>query len=354
MGPGHSTASQLRGAFARGVHPSGVIAPQHDTGAHSPSARHSPSTAGAGARGAGGTWGAGGAATTVLEAARAASCAVRWEQATSASTTAERGERVMARSHTIAEGDCCSSLAAAAGLLDHHAVYDHGDNAALKARRPNPNMLLVGDVVQVPEVETRTVDAATTRRHRFVVESRPVKLRIKLVDRQGRALSNTPWRLTWAGGQQDGVLGGDGKIEAVIPATVTAARLVLDPDAPPPTPPTTPAPPADPPPDPNATETYPPTVKAAEYRDRVDAGYVGNDLIPVQWSLSVGALPTPNEVAGAQERLVNLGAWIEGERGAPGAWTQAAVKAFQRRSGQSPTGDVTEVQDAVRDAHDTF
>jgi hypothetical protein len=260
----------------------------------------------------------------------------------------------MARSHTIAEGDCCSSLAAAAGLRDHHGVYDFGDNAELKSRRPNPNMLVVGDVVAVPDIETKTVDAATTRRHRFVVEIRAVKLRLKVLDREGRPLGSKPWRLTYAGGQRDGTLGGDGKIEVEVPATITAAQLVLDPDAPPPEPPPAPPPePAPPPPaDPPPTETYPPALKSADFRDRVDEAFAGANLLPVQWSLSVGALPSPNEDVGAQERLVNLGAWIEGERGAPAVWTQAAVKAFQRRKGQDPVGDVAAARDAVRDAHD--
>lgn len=261
----------------------------------------------------------------------------------------------MARSHTIAEGDCCSSLAAAAGLMDHHAVYDHGDNAALKAARPNPNMLVVGDVVSVPDVETKTVDAATTRRHRYVVTTRAVKLRVKVLDREGNPLSGKAWRVTFPGGQRDGALGGDGKIEVELPATATAATLVLDPDAPPPEAPPPAAPPAEEPPaeEPPA-EPYPPALKPAEFRDRVDPAYAGAALRPVQWALSVGALPSPGEVVGTQERLVNLGAWIEGERGAPDAWTRAAVRAFQRRSGQGETGSATDVTDAVRDAHDAI
>ena len=138
-----------------------------------------------------------------------------------------------------------------------------------------------------------------------------------------------------------------------MPATVSAAQLVLDPDAPPPEPVAPPPPEPDAPtPDPPPPETYPPVVKARDFRDKVDEAYAGAALRPVQWALSVGALPTPNEDLGAQERLVNLGAWIEGERGAPDAWTSAAVKAFQRRQGQSPTGALGEVRDAVRDAHD--
>lgn len=260
----------------------------------------------------------------------------------------------MPSSHTIAEGDCCSSLAAAAGLLDHHAVYDHGDNAELKSRRPNPNMLVVGDVVSVPDVETKTVTAATTQRHRYVVTVRAVKLRLKIVDREGHPVSGKAWRLTFAGGQRDGALGGDGKIELELPATVSAATLTLDPDEPPPEAPA-PAPPAPPAPaeDP-ANEPYPPAITAADHRDTVDAGYVGAALRPIQWALTLGALPSPNEVVGTQERLVNLGAWIEGERGAPDVWTRAAVKAFQRRSGQGETGEVTDVTDAARDAHDNF
>ena len=44
----------------------------------------------------------------------------------------------------------------------------------------------------------------------------------------------------------------------------------------------------------------------------------------------------------------------EGERGAPDVWTRAAVKAFQKRSGQSETSEAADVTDATRDAHDTF
>lgn len=320
------------------------MGPQHATGAHSGSARHSGSVS---ATGAGSTAGR----ALALRAAREG--ALLEQAARHRATKHTRGEGLMTRSHTIVEGDCCSSLAAAAGLPDYHSVYDHGDNADLKARRPNANALLVGDVVAVPEVETKTVDAATTRRHRYVVTVRAVKLRVKVLDREGRPLRGKAWRLTWGGGQRDGTLGSDGKIEAEVPATVSAARLVLDPDAPPPEPVAPPppepdAPTADPPP----PETYPPVVKARDYHDKVDEAYAGAALLPVQWSLSVGALPTPNEDLGAQERLVNLGAWIEGERGAPDVWTGAAVKAFQRRQGQSPTGVLGEVRDALRDAHD--
>lgn len=258
----------------------------------------------------------------------------------------------MARSHTITEGDCCSSLAASSGLLDHHAIYDHGDNAELKSRRPNSNMLVVGDVLSIPEVETKTLDAATTRRHRYVVTVRAVKLKLKVLDRQGNAVSGKAWRLVWPGGQRDGTLGGDGAIDEEIPATVTAATLTLDPDAPPPEAPA-PAPAPAPPPEPES-EPYPPVVTALDHRDRVDPGFVGAALLPVQWSLTIGALPSPNEAVGTQERLVNLGSWIEGERAAPDVWTSAAVKAFQRRNGQSATGVITDVTNAVRDAHDNL
>lgn len=319
------------------------MGPQHATGAQSGSARHAGSVSATGAASTAGRTRALTAATGVGLAHAARHSAARQKQ----------GEGLMTRSHTVAEGDCCSSLAAAAGLPDYHSVYDHGDNADLKARRPNANALLAGDVVAVPEVETKTVDAATTRRHRYVVDVRAVKLRVKVLDREGRPLSGKAWRLTWGGGQRDGTLGSDGKLEAEVPATVTAARLALDPDAPPPEAPPAPppepeAPVADPPP----PEVYPPVIRARDFRDKVDEAYAGAALLPVAWALSVGALPTPNEDLGAQERLVNLGAWIEGERGAPDAWTTAAVKAFQRRKGQSPTGALGEVRDAVRDAHD--
>ena len=61
----HSTTSQSRAAFARAVHSSGALGPQQVVGAQSRSARHSGSTRGV-AMGA-----------TVVDAASAASCAVR-------------------------------------------------------------------------------------------------------------------------------------------------------------------------------------------------------------------------------------------------------------------------------------
>lgn len=328
---------------------------QQAMGAQSRSSRHASLGPGGSSTAAtcGGASTRGGGAGAVGRAT-AASGARLCEHARVATKSAKSGvEGIMPSSHTIAEGDCCSSLAAAAGLLDHHAVYDHGDNAELKSRRPNANMLVVGDVVSVPDVETKTLDAATTRRHRYVVTVRAVKLRLKIVDREGHAVSGKAWRLVFAGGQRDGALGGDGKIEVELPATVSSATLTLDPDAPPPEP----QPPAPPPPAPAedpANEPYPPAITAADHRDQLDAGYVGAALLPVQWSLTIGGLPSPNEVVGAQERLVNLGAWIEGERGAPDVWTRAAVKAFQKRSGQSETGEAADVTDATRDAHDTF
>ncbi|MFY2558022.1 peptidoglycan-binding domain-containing protein [Corallococcus terminator] len=55
----------------------------------------------------------------------------------------------------------------------------------------------------------------------------------------------------------------------------------------------------------------------------------------------------------AQERLHNLGFLIEGERGAPGPRTRAAVRAFQRHHGLAETGQLADVQRELIRRHDT-
>lgn len=252
---------------------------------------------------------------------------------------------------TAAPGDCCSSLADKAGFSSYVAVYQDGANAELRNARPNPNMLVPGDAVTVPDRAEKEVDAATGQEHKFKVKSTQVKLRIVLIDEEDKAVSGKPYRLEIGGQQIDGTTPKNGCIEQVIPVLATGGTLTLDPDAEPPPepapapPPEAPPPSADPPP-------YPPPVKAADYRDKLDPAYVGNDLLPVRFNLAIGSLPSFNEVIGVQARLANLAFDCRGEAGEAGPGTTAAVKAYQHKYGGGDSGAPADIQDAIRDKHD--
>ena len=52
--------------------------------------------------------------------------------------------------HTVRAGDCISSIAFERGFFPD-TIWNHGDNSDLKTRREDPNVLLPGDVVVVPD-----------------------------------------------------------------------------------------------------------------------------------------------------------------------------------------------------------
>src|SRR4051812_3439024 len=68
-------------------------------------------------------------------------------------------------------------------------IWNHGDNADLKALRKDPNVLFPGDIVVIPEktprIETKPVDALAKFVKKIVMAQ--VKLRLLDLKRQPRA-----------------------------------------------------------------------------------------------------------------------------------------------------------------------
>ena len=91
------------------------------------------------------------------------------------------------RIHIVQQGECLSNLAARYGLEGWEQLHNHDANAALKKKRPNPNVLAPGDEVAVPDRgPTKSVSVTTDRVHTFELKIPKVKLRIALVDRSGK------------------------------------------------------------------------------------------------------------------------------------------------------------------------
>lgn len=252
----------------------------------------------------------------------------------------------MAKTHTVHEGDCCSSLAASHGFLDYKGIHDAAENADLKKARPNPNTLVQGDKVVVPDKKEKKAPAATGSSHKFMVKKAVVKLRITLLDKGDKPIKGKDWTLKIGGKNLKGNTP-DGQIAQDIDATAKSGVLEIDcgPKPAPAVPPPAPAP---------GPASYPPAIVPADFLDEADEAYLGKDETKVRWELSIGSLPSYNVEAGVQQRLQNLGFDPFGASSDKDdeAKTKAAVSVYQAKYKLAKSGRTKDIQDDIRDRHD--
>src|SRR5436190_441453 len=117
--------------------------------------------------------------------------------------------------YNVQPGDCISSIAFEHGLFPD-TIWDDPANAALKAKRKNPNVLADGDVVAIPDKRPRTEPVETTKRHTFRRKGVPARLRIRLQE-NGMPLANLAFKLTGSGFEVSGQTDGGGLVDVSIP-----------------------------------------------------------------------------------------------------------------------------------------
>ena len=143
----------------------------------------------------------------------------------------------MTTPHVVQQGEFLDLIARRYGFRSGRALYDHPDNAELRAKRPNPNLLHPGDVVRIPAPREHRVRCATGRLHRFVLRSAMTRLRLVLKDGGDHPIADMAYTLEVAGVRREGTTDGGGVLVEEIPlpplrAGATAGfegRLVLRP-----------------------------------------------------------------------------------------------------------------------------
>lgn len=189
---------------------------------------------------------------------------------------------------TVSPGDSVPSLSKDAGHF-WKTVWDHPENADLKAKRKNPNVLNPGDEVFIPEIELKQVDKATDQKHKFKLKGEAVKFKLKLM-MMGEPRKNEPYTLQVEDKIFTGTTDGDGNLEHVVPANAKQGLLKLQ---------------------------------------------GGKEVYPVR----IGHLNPIDEISGVQQRLNNLGFNCGPEDGEMNDQLRAALSAFQGKYQLPQTGE---------------
>ena len=183
--------------------------------------------------------------------------------------------------YVVKQGDCISSIAKDTGHF-WETLWNHPDNAELKAVRQDPNVLLPGDRVTIPEVITKEESGATEERHRFVRRGEPAKLRIRLTE-EGEPRSPGPEE---EGSEEQREEPREDKPRAFVPYTLEVDDLSFSDKT-----------------DSDGFLQHPIPGNAKQARLIIEPGTPQEIIIPLQ----LGSVHPITEIAGVKQRLNNLG-----------------------------------------------
>lgn len=133
----------------------------------------------------------------------------------------------MAAYHTVEQGEHLPLIAHKHAFASYLTIWDHPQNAELKEKRQNPNVLFPGDQVFIPDKQVKTEPVDTEQLHRFKVRFPKFMLRLVLKTPEGEPLRNTECELSVEGETYKLTTDSDGLVEQKIPAAAENGRLTV-------------------------------------------------------------------------------------------------------------------------------
>ena len=188
-------------------------------------------------------------------------------------------------------------------------LWEHGQNAELRELRIDPNALLPGDRLFVPEIEEKHEPVETDTVKTFKLSVGPLRLRLRLT-RHGKPRAGEAYELEYDQGSKfEGETDGDGFVDQPLPIGAKAAVLRL-------------------------------VWESSDGEQREE-----------EHVLALGHLDPHDEPSGVQGRLRGLGHYFGEVDGDIGPKTRAALQRFQAARGLAVTGEPDEAtMTALRDA----
>jgi N-acetylmuramoyl-L-alanine amidase len=127
--------------------------------------------------------------------------------------------------HIVKQGECLSRIAAAYGFADWRRVYEAPENAALREKRPNPNVLFPGDEIVIPQRDQTAEPADTGKTHVFVVKTPKTKLNVRMLDEYGSPMPSERYVADVDGTLYYGETNGDAILSLDLPVDATQAEI---------------------------------------------------------------------------------------------------------------------------------
>jgi hypothetical protein len=192
--------------------------------------------------------------------------------------------------YEVRPGDCMASIAHERGFF-WKTLWEHPINSEIRRERKDPNALLPGDRVHIPELGQKNQECATDQRHTFVLQGEPCEFKLTLMD-YDRPYANEPYRLTVDGVFFNGVLDGNGTLAIKIPGNAQTGTL-----------------------------------------------FVGTPPLEERFDLELGEMDPIQSLSGIRKRLENLGFECGGEEEL-GPQTTGALADFQKANHLTVTGEL--------------
>lgn len=126
----------------------------------------------------------------------------------------------------VSQGQSVEQVAHQSGF-HWSTVWDHPDNAELRRRREDRNILLPGDHLVVPALRHRSQTGATGSHHRFRRLGLPSRLKLRFLDDAGQPLANAAYVCTVDSAIHQGETNSVGILELRVSPSASVARVTL-------------------------------------------------------------------------------------------------------------------------------
>lgn len=127
--------------------------------------------------------------------------------------------------YQVKQGDCISSIAFEHGFFAD-TIWNHPNNAELKKKRVDMNVLMPGDVVFIPDKRLKEVSEPTDQVHKFRCKNTPEKLKLQLlIENEPRA--DEEYELEIDELKFTGKTDSQGRLEQSIPPDAKQGKLLF-------------------------------------------------------------------------------------------------------------------------------